>query len=285
MRYLYYPGCSLKGTARDYEESLLAVASPLGIELQEVEGWRCCGASAAKEKDRKWARSLPTATFAKTRGLEMDILMPCSSCYANHLRALKELEEENRLERPADQGGTPSVKHLLEVLARDLGEETIRKRVVKPLQGLRVLPYYGCLVARPFPLGGKESVENPRALEIVIKAVEASPLSFPGKLDCCGGSLLFTQERVALRLTAEILREAAKLSPDCILVVCPLCHLMLDAKQRAAGKEVRQEFKIPILYVTQLVGLALGLTPKKLGLHRLITSPAPLLAKLNIGRA
>lgn len=284
MRYLYYPGCSLKGTARDYEESLMAVAPILGLELQEVEGWRCCGASAAKEKDEEWARSLPAATLAKTRDLEMDILMPCSSCYWNHLKLLTDLGKEHGLGERLGLSHVPKVKHLLEVLALDMGEETIKERAVQPLHGLRVLPYYGCLVARPFPMAGKESMENPRTLEILIQAAGASAISFPGKLDCCGGSLLFIQEGVALKLAAGILKEAARLCPDCILVVCPLCHLMLDAKQRAARKEVGADFNIPVLYVTQLLGLALGLPPRKLGLHRLITSPSRLLSKLGLGK-
>ncbi len=280
MRYLYYPGCSLKGTARDYEESLLAVAPALGVELQEVEGWRCCGASAARAKDRKWALCLSAATLARTQDLGMEILMPCSSCYANHLRVLTDLEREAGLGARLGLARPPRVKHLLEVLALDLGEEAIKERVVRPLEGLRVLPYYGCLVARPFPMGGKESLENPYSLERLIRASGADALFYPEKLDCCGGPLLFAKERVALRLAAGILREAQRLSPDCIVVVCPLCHLMLDAKQRAASRESRGDFKIPVLYLTQLLGLSLGLTPRRLGIHRLITSPASLLEKL-----
>lgn len=282
MRYLYYPGCSLKGTARDYEESLLAVAPALGMELQEVEGWRCCGASAARAKDRNWALSLSAATLVRTQDLGMEILMPCSSCYANHLKVLTDLEKDGDLRASLGLDRPPRVKHLLEVLALDLGEEAIQERVVLPLEGLRVLPYYGCLVARPFPLGGKESLENPYSLEKLIRAAGATPLGFPEKLDCCGGPLLFTKERVALRLAAGILSQAKRLSPDCILVVCPLCQMMLDAKQRAASRESKEDFRIPVLYVTQLLGLALGLSPRKLGLHRLITSPAPLLAKLGL---
>ncbi len=285
MKYLYYPGCSLKGTAREYEESLMTVAPSLGMELEEIQGWRCCGASAAREKDPQWARSLPLATLQKIQAQGMDILMPCSSCYSNHLRVLKEMQGQNSLEGLHDGSGSPRVKHLLEVLAMDLVQEAIRERLVRPLDGLRVLPYYGCLVARPFPMAGKESMENPLALERIITASGACNVAFPARLDCCGGPLLFTQERVALKLAAGILEEAARLRPDCIVVVCPLCHLMLDAKQKAAKKESRAHFRIPVLYVTQLVGLALGLSPKRLGLHRLITPPDLLLAKLSAARS
>jgi heterodisulfide reductase subunit B len=280
MRYLYYPGCSLKGTARDYEESLLAVIPALGIELQELGKWRCCGASAARAKDSKWARALASATLAIAQDYEMDILMPCSSCYANHVRVLLETQKG---EVPVELTGLrriPRVKHLLEVLAQDLGPDEIRGQVVRPLTGLRVLPYYGCLVGRPFRLGGTESVENPQALERIVQATGAEALAFPWKLDCCGGPILFSHERVAVKLAGQVLKEAVRLSPHCLVVVCPLCHLMLDGKQRAVEKEMGQRFGLPVLYITQLLGLALGLDPRRLGMHRLITPSETLLARL-----
>lgn len=281
MKYLYYPGCSLRGTAREYEESLFAVAPSLGVELEEIGDWGCCGASVAKAKSKQWAQFLITKNLARTQGVPTDILMPCSSCYANHLKVTRELKKDEDLKARCGIDSLPRIAHLLEVMAFDIGEEVVRQRTVRPLNGLRVLPYYGCLVARPFPLGGKESIENPRCMERLILATGAEPLLFPGKLDCCGGSILFSAQRVALRLAGSILEEAFRLSPDCIVVVCPLCHFMLDAKQRAVRKDSQKGFEIPVLYVTQLVGLAMGINPRILGLHRLITSPARLLSRLS----
>ena len=280
MRYLYYPGCSLKGTARDYEESLLAMAPGLGLELNEIEGWRCCGSSAARSRDLRWAQALVMRTLAGVQDQDMDILMPCSSCYANHVRLLLEVQKADVTGELHGLRRVPRVKHLLEVLALDLGEQEIRTRVVRPLTGLRVLPYYGCLVGRPFPLGGMESRENPGALERIIQATGAQPLSFPGRLDCCGGPLLFSHERVALRLAGEILGDSMRLAPDCMVVVCPLCHLMLDGKQGAVNREMGQSFGLPVLYITQLLGLALGLDPRRLAMHRLITPPDTFLSRL-----
>lgn len=279
MRYLYYPGCSLKGTARDYEESLLAVAPLLGLELEELQGWRCCGSSAAKSKDLGWAQALCARTIAMARDREMDLVMACSACYANHLRVVKQADARQRSQGPGREGAWPRVKHLLEILAFDVGPEEIRRRTVRPLRGMRAVPYYGCLVTRPFPLGGVESLENLKAMEAIIEATGATALSFPPKGDCCGGALLFSREAVALRLTGSILAQAKDLCADCIVVVCPLCHFMLDAKQRAAEKQLKERFSIPVLYLTQLLGLAMGVDPRRLGIYRLITSAATLLCK------
>lgn len=279
MRYLYYPGCSLKGTARDYEESLLAVAPLLGLELEELQGWRCCGSSAARSKDMEWAQALCARTIAIARDRETDLLMACSACYANHLRVLKKALASEGSREGGQQDTGSRVKHLLEVLAFDLGPEEIRRRTVRPLRGMRAVPYYGCLVTRPFPLGGVESLENPRAMEAIIEATGATALSFPPKGDCCGGALLFSREAVALRLTGSLLVQAKELCADCIVVVCPLCHFMLDAKQRAAEKEIKDRFRIPVLYLTQLLGLAMGADPRRLGIYRLMTSAAALLRK------
>lgn len=282
MKYLYYPGCSLKGTARDYEESLLALAPALGIELQELEDWKCCGSSAAKAKDTAWADSLAASTLALSGDAAADLLMPCSACYANHLEFVRRIQGEESLREKLSLHRVPKVKHLLEVLAFDIGAEEIQRRVVRSLKGLRVLPYYGCLVVRPFPLGERDSCENPMALEGLIHATGAHPLHFPQKVDCCGGSLLFSNEKVALRLCGGILREASRLSPDCVVVVCPLCQFMLDGKQAAVEQELGEKFRLPILYLTQLIGLALALDPKKLGIHRLIVSSRTMLSKLGI---
>jgi len=279
VKYLFYPGCSLKGTARDYEESLLAVAPLLGLELEELQGWRCCGSSAARSKDLNWAYSLSARTIATARERGMDLLMACPACYANHLRALKAEQSGDESTDLDSAGPGPRVKHLLEVLAFDVGPDEIRRRTVRPLPGIRAVPYYGCLVTRPFPLGGVESRENPKAMEAIVEATGAVALSFPPKGDCCGGALLFSHEAVALKLTASILEQAKDLSADCLVVVCPLCHFMLDAKQRAAEREVRRRFGLPVLYLTQWLGLAMDVDLRKLGIHRLVTSPAPLLHK------
>lgn len=280
MKYLYYPGCSLKGTAIDYEESFLAVASLLSIEIKEIEDWECCGASVAKSVSKELSETLPAKTLIKADKEEMDLLMPCASCYQVHLQIVHKTQDDTAFMQGLSLSQIPKVKHLLEVLAFDIGAEEIKRRISRPLKGIRALPYYGCLIVRPFPLAGRESLENPKVMECIIEASGAQSIFFPYKVDCCGGTLILSREKVALKLCAMILKEAKRLSPDCIVVACPLCHFMLDAKQRAVEKELGEKIRLPILYITQLLGIALGIDYKRLALHRLITSPKIFLQKI-----
>lgn len=280
MNYLYYPGCSLKGTAIDYEESFLAVASSLGIGIKEIKDWECCGASVAKSVSKELSEALPAKTLVAADKEDMDLLMLCPSCSLNHLQLIHKAQEDEAFMKGLSISRIPKVKQFLEVLAFDIGAEEIKRRISRPLRGIKVLPYYGCLIARPLHLGGSESHENPKTMEGVIEASGAQPVFFPYKVDCCGGPLLLSREKVALKLGATILKEAKRLSPDCIVVVCPLCHFMLDAKQRSVERELGERIRLPVLYITQLLGIALGIDYKRLGLHRLITSPKPFLQKI-----
>ncbi len=279
--YLYYPGCSLKGSAVDYEESFLAVASSLGIEIREVEGWDCCGASVVKSVDEELAGTLPIKALASADKAGMDLLMLCPSCSLNHLRLALKAEKDEEFMKGLSLGAAPKVKHFIEVLAFEIGAEEISRQITRPLKGIKALPYYGCLIARPHPIGGRESLENPKVMENIIGATGAEPLFFPYKVDCCGGTIMLSREEVALKLGSTILQEAKRLSPDCIVVVCPLCQFMLDAKQRAVEKELGEKIGLPVLYITQLLGLALGIDYKKLGIQRLVTSPKPFLQKIS----
>ena len=280
MKYLYYPGCSLKGAAREYEESFQAVAAVVGIEFEEVDDWGCCGATVAKSVDERLAEKLPQQALLQAGKAGRDLLMLCPSCHLNHLRVLRKAQEGKVQMAELSPERYPGVRQFLEVLAYEVGWGEIKKKISRPLKGIRVVPYYGCLVIRPFGLGGRESLENPQAMENLIAAAGGEPISFPWKMDCCGGGLLLSKEKVALNLGAKILNEAKKLNPDCLVAACPLCHFMLDAKQRAVEREAGEKMGIPVLYLSQFLGLALGLTPRKLGLHRLITSPRNLLEKI-----
>lgn len=277
MGYLYYPGCALKRTAIDYDESFLSVAYSLGIEIKEMKGWACCGATVAKSVSHELAERLPLRALTSADQEQMDLLTLCPSCHVNHRQAARRLEGDDTARDALSIRSVPKVRQLLEVLAVDVGAEKIKASIVRSLQGIRIVPYYGCLVARPFPLGGNDSIENPRMMENLIEATGAEPLFFPYKTDCCGGGIFLSKEKTALKLSATILKEAASLSPDCLVVACPLCHFMLDAKQRVIEKEGGKKIEIPVLYITQLLGLAMGIAAEKLGLQRLITSPRQLL--------
>jgi heterodisulfide reductase subunit B len=280
MNYLYYPGCSLKGAAIDYDESFRAVASALDIGVEEMKDWECCGATAAKSVDKNASVSLPLGTLKRAEKEGKDLLMLCPSCYTNLMSVKVKAQDDRVFKETHSLNQVPEIKQFLEVLAFDIGAEKLRERIVRPLKGIRVLPYYGCLVARPFRLGGTESHERPMAMERLVEATGAQPVFSPYKVDCCGGTLLISREKVALKLCGNILKEAKKLSPDCIVVACPLCHFMLDAKQRAVEKELGEKIRIPVLYITQLIGIAMGIDYKRLGLHRLVTSPKAFLQRI-----
>lgn len=209
------------------------------------------------------------------------MLTLCPACHLNHRQMAKRLQEEAGYRDSLSLRGVPRVKQLLEVLTVDLGTEQIKEKIVRPLKGFRLVPYYGCLVARPFPLGEKQSMEHPGSMESLIEAAGAQSVSFPYKTDCGGGEIFLSKEKVAVKLSATILKEAKKCMPDGVVVACPLCHFMLDAKQRVIERELGEKIGLPIFYITQMPGVAMGIDHQRLGIHRLITSPKNLLRRLN----
>jgi heterodisulfide reductase subunit B2 len=285
MKYAYYPGCSLESSAKEYDLSLRAVYQQLGIELVEIEDWNCCGATPGGSTDKVTATALiaRNLAWAEERGLE--ILAPCSACYKNLRKATLALQEDrelrakvnDRLEGRRIQRG-PAVKGPVEVLVVDLGLDKLA--VSKALTGLKVLPYYGCPMTRP--KGGYEDTERPEALDRIITALGAQPVDCPSKTKCCGGGIVMSREDVALDLTGKLLRKATEAEADCMITMCPLCHMLLDAYQPKAAKHLRLKLDMPVLYFTQLMGLAMGIDGEQLGLKRHVVSPFPMLERRGI---
>jgi heterodisulfide reductase subunit B len=282
MSYLYYPGCSLEGTGRDCQESFFAVCSALNIEIEEMNDWGCCGSSVAKSLDKELAEELPAQTLisANRQNPDSDLVMLCPACSLNHQTRILEAQDKDSLRDQLSISRVPEIKQFIEVLAFETEAEELKEKITHSLSGLRVLPYYGCLIARPKKLHGTESVERPTVMENLIRLTGADPIEFAYKTDCCGGTLILSREKIALRMCGELLKEIKATGPDCIVVSCPLCHLILDGKQKVVEKEVGEKFGIPVLYITQLLGIAMGLSYKDLGIHRLVTSPKDLLAKI-----
>lgn len=266
MKYHYYPGCSLEGTAREYDLSTRALLAALGVQLADIEGWTCCGASAAEATSALLALALPARNLAlaERRDGSMDVLVPCSACYRN----LRTAAEKMRSHAPWAEriqsvlgaerlhlDGRLRVRHLLDVLATDLAPAAIRAKVVRPLAGLRIAPYYGCQCLRPF--ADFDDPEMPVSMEPLIRAAGAEV--FPWKMGgrCCGASHMSTQREVGIRLVAGIL-EAAQ-GADAVVTVCPMCQMNLEAFQGLAGREAGKDLHINILYLPQLIGLAMGL--------------------------
>ncbi len=277
MRYAYFPGCSLDSTARPYGESVEAVASALGMELVEVDDWNCCGATAYMSVNEILSFSLSARNLCQASKTGGPLVTPCSACFTNLRKTEKYLAEFPEVKKKVDAAlaaagmrydGGIEAKHLLQVVVEDVGLERLRSAVKKPLEGLRVAPYYGCQIARPY--GIEDDTDNPVMLDQLLEALGATPTHFPMKTVCCGGSLIGTREEVALRLCRNLLMCAQQDEADCIAVACPVCQINLDAYQSAINKSYGTDFNIPIVYFTQLIGLALGLGSDVLGLQRCV---------------
>ncbi|OPX77484.1 MAG: CoB--CoM heterodisulfide reductase subunit B [Methanosaeta sp. PtaB.Bin039] len=264
MKLAYYPGCVARSTGKEYDLSTRAVAQALGVELEEISDWNCCGATHCSNQDL--AVALSARNLARTG---LPVMTSCSICYSNLRDAAIRLQDRtlrdrvNRVLEVKYQGST--IKHVLEVIMEGLEGEEGGKRVVVPLGGLRVAPYYGCLLTRP--KGGIDSPEQPQVLESLIRRLGGEPVEFPLKMLCCGGPIFMPQDGAASESVLRILRSARQAGAEAVVAVCPLCHLMLDAKQRLAEAKSGEELGLPVLYVTQLAGIALGLGPDELGLE------------------
>lgn len=295
MKYIYYPGCSLKSTGKLYEESLLAVFRALKIDYEELNDWNCCGATAymAIDENKAYvlaARNLALAEEQLKDEEEVNIVAPCSACYMVLLKTQKFLHdnpiEMRRVQTALFESGLTytgkaKVRHPLDVLINDIGEKEISKAVKNPLKGLKVVPYYGCQTVRPYSTF--EDQRNPVSMDRLFKAAGAEIIDWTMKTRCCGASLTGTIQEVALPLSYIILHEAKKRRADVITTACSLCQFNLECYQTDIDKKFKTDLKIDVLYFTQLLGLALGIPLKELGIHRLFSQPKHILRILEGG--
>jgi len=287
MRYLYYPGCSLEGTALEYNISTRIMMQNAGVELADIEDWTCCGASAASATSHLLSLALPARNLAIAEKMAdiKELLVPCSACYLN----LKKVEEKTRkdpetlrklniilAEEQLQLHGRIRVRHILDVIANDLGAQSIRSLVQKPLHGLHIAPYYGCQCLRPYAVF--DDPEAPHSMEPIIEATGASVHHWHMGTKCCGASHMNTKMEVGLELVANILKDAR--GADAVVTVCPMCQLNLEAHQRKISQLCHQDLNIAVLYLPQLLGLAFGITEKELGLNLNLSSSDRLHEKL-----
>ena len=273
MKYLYYPGCSLEGTALEYNASTQAFMQELEVDLLELEDWTCCGASAAEATSHLLSLALPAYNLAIAEEMDgtKEILVPCSACYLN----LKKVEKKSRKdpvlfdkinsileEKNLHFHGQVRVRHLLDVVAHDVGPAKIVSRVKNPFIDLNIAPYYGCQCLRPY--ASFDDPEEPRSMEPVIAAVGAKihPWNMGGR--CCGASHMTTKPEVALELVAAILKAAR--GADAIVTVCPMCQMNLEAYQKKISWMFKEDMHMTILYLPQFSGLAMGLSEQALRL-------------------
>jgi heterodisulfide reductase subunit B len=273
MKLGIYPGCSLEGSSREYLESLMAIAPRVGLELAQVPDWNCCGASAAHSLNHKLALALPARVLALAEQAGMDeLLVPCSACY-NRLAITRHTlanDEARRREIAAvielPYTGKTQVVSVLHVFGR-LARNGLRTHVSAPLTR-KVACYYGCYLTRPGAACCCAKPEDPTEMDDIMRAVGAEPLDWAFKVECCGAGLSLARVDVIADLSGRIVADAAKRGAEAIIVACPMCHTNLDLRRDAILKKHPSAGGIPVLYLSQAIGLAFGVPPKELGLHR-----------------
>ena len=284
-RYAYFPGCSAETVSASYHLSTVETGAKLGIEFQEIEDWNCCGATPYTNVDELLANALCARNLAIAERTGLDVVAPCNACFKNlhhaneQLRADADLAEHLNFALEADDlhyAGTTKVHHLIHVFVRDVGFEAIRKKVTHPLKGLKVAAYYGCQLVRPDRGDGFDPA-GPTYFEDLLRAIGAEAVPFPYRLRCCGASLMIGQRHAALAMVRDLLRGAVQARADVIATACPLCQLNLEAYQKDVNREFGTTYEIPVLYFTQLMGLAMGIGPKKLGIGTELVSAQPVL--------
>lgn len=290
MRYAYYPGCSLERSAASYHKSSMAVAAKLGLVLQEVDDWNCCGATEYFAINQLAAYALVARNLALVPNDLHEMVAPCSACYVNLKKTDKYMGKYPHLAVQVNEAlaagglgyepGRLHVRHLLDVIVNDVGYDTIAQDVERPLAGLRVAPYYGCLIVRPE--NGFDNAEYPTSLDRLLRALGAEVVDYPLKAQCCGGHMTQISDKVAYELIRRLLHNAAEYHADVIACVCPMCQLNLDAYQGDVNRHFGTDYRIPILYFTQLMALAFGMSAREAGLGAEIVSAQPALAKIGV---
>jgi heterodisulfide reductase subunit B len=273
MNLGYYPGCSLHGSSDDYQQSLKACFGALGVSLKELDDWICCGATAAHTLNRKLSIALPARNLALAARQGCDELVaPCSMCSMQLKKAQRAMAQDATLAEEMAaiveaKPGATRVLNLIDVFER-VGLETIKTAVKSPLKDLKVACYYGCLLTRPPEVVEFDDCEQPESMEKVVEALGATAVAWNYKTECCGAGMTMASEETVLELSHKILADAAAHGAQCVAVACPMCHVNLDMKQAAIEARYGTKYGMTIYYLCDLVGLALGLTPRALGINR-----------------
>lgn len=275
MKYAYFPGCTISTTALEFGLSTDAVCEALGVELVELEDWNCCGASSAHSLDHELSYALPARNVAIAQKGELDIVAPCPACYQHTLAADLRLRQDEawRREMEAQLGfsynGKGRARHLLEVLSEPQVLERVRSLVKRPLAGLKVASYYGCVLVRPPQITGWDDPENPQRMDQVMAALGAEPVDWSYKVDCCGASMALSRADIVIRLGTRLGEAAKEAGADVLSCACGICQINLDTRQATTS--------IPALYFTELMGLAMGLPGVNKWLSKHAIDPRPVL--------
>ena len=281
MKYALYPGCAAKGATPELYLSTMAIIGRLGIDVVELAAASCCGAGVVTEADPDVALALNARTFAQAEALGLDVMTICGTCQGVMSAANRRFKTEsglldriNRLLEPegVQYRGRVQVKHLLWIVVREIGLTRLRGLVSVPMREFRIAPFYGCYILRPSWDLGFDDPENPQSLEKVISAVGGEPVAYTGRTQCCGFPIILEKEAIAVAMAGNHMKEAKDGGADFMVTPCPLCHMSLDIYQERAGRAVNTSLNLPILHLPQLLGLAIGVPAKNLGVsHHLIS--------------
>ncbi len=287
-QYAYFPGCSLSSSGYDYHLSLKYVTEAMGIDLVEVKDWVCCGASSAHATSHLLSIALPVLNLAHSEKDGFDkLIAPCPTCLSRFKTANIEMERDVDLRKKTHEvfdykyQGKVKVYHPLQVFL-EMGLDKIRERMRKKIKGLKVACYYGCALTRPPQIAQFDNVEDPQSMDDIVRTLGAETIDWSYKTECCGASMTLTRYDMVLKLSNDLLREAKEAGANAIAVACPLCHANLDSRQRQIEETYKTRHEIPILYFTQLIGLAFGAYPKEVGLQKSITSPREVLGSAGV---
>jgi succinate dehydrogenase / fumarate reductase, cytochrome b subunit len=298
LKYAYYPGCVAKGACKELHASTIAIAQALEIELVELERASCCGSGTFKETDQLLEDTVNARNIALAEELQLPLMTQCSTCQGvigrvndklkfgdrNYTAEVNQILAENNSQHKSEHGsengfanegeyqGSIEVLHLLWILIRDYGLERLQSKVVRPLSGLKCAAFYGCYLLRAQTVTRFDDPYQPQSLENLFTALGATPIYYEGRVQCCGWPISSYATNASFSLAGRHLKEAIAAEADCIVTPCPLCHLNLDSRQPEVEKVIGAKLGIPILHLSQLIGLALGIEPKVLGLNRHIVS-------------
>ena len=289
MDIAYYPGCSLHGIARDYGHSVRRICYRLGIRLADVEDWNCCGATAAHSLDRELALGLSARNLSSVNRMNLGrVVTPCAGCFSrmkgcsHELSKSKELRKEMERRIGAPLAELPEVSHLLQLLFEGVGMKGLADAVSRPLKGMKLAAYYGCLITRPRAVARFDDSEQPTSMDRILQAMGADTVRWSHKAECCGGAFAASQTDIVVDLGGQVLEAARQAGAHALVVACPMCQVNLDSRQQAIEEAHGVRYNLPILYFTQLMGMAYGFSSRQMGLDRMLVSPRPLLRQAGL---
>ncbi len=273
MNIGFYPGCSLTGTSREYAESVEALCEELGITLQQIPDWNCCGATAAHNMNKELSISLPARILALAEKAGMtEIVVPCAACYSRLSVCRHELQHDEALKARVSEiiempyEGKVQILNVIQMLQK-YAVDKITEKIKTPFEH-KVACYYGCLLVRPHDVLQFDRVEQPETMDILMQQIGATPLDWAFKTECCGAGFSVSQPGIVGKLSGKVLKDAADRGAEAMIVACPMCHANLDMRRPAITSYLQKKIDIPVLYITQAIGLAMGISREKLGLPR-----------------